>query len=160
MPSHKIGVQMCQEHMPNLQVMFGGKCNVLVGVALWINHCRRARLLVSKNVRRMSQARQIELLEDHDTLPSRASTDFLVCSFATTVPGVYFGCGTIRRYGLGAFQPFGYFCLASSSETEGRIITSSPFFQFTGVATLCLAVSCIESTTRKTSSKLRPVLIG
>ena len=31
---------------------------------------------------------------------------------------------------------------------------------FTGVATLCLAVSCIESRTRRISSKLRAVVIG
>src|SRR4029077_11822212 len=72
----------------------------------------------------------------------------------------YFGWGTILRYGLGDFQPPGYFCCASSFETDGRIMTSSPFFQFTGVATLCLAVSCMESRTRKISSKLRPVLMG
>src|SRR5580704_16349805 len=72
----------------------------------------------------------------------------------------YFGCFTMRRYGRGAFQPPGYFCFASSSETDGRMMTSSPSFQFTGVATLCFAVSCMESTTRRTSSKLRPVLIG
>ena len=46
--------------------------------------------------------------------------------------------------------------LASSSETEPAMMTSSPCFQFTGVATLCLAVSCSESITRRTSSKLRP----
>src|SRR6266705_1060478 len=40
------------------------------------------------------------------------------------------------------------------------MITSSPFFQFTGVATLCFAVSCMESITRRISSKLRPVVIG
>ena len=40
------------------------------------------------------------------------------------------------------------------------MITSSPCFQFTGVATLCFAVSCIESSTRRISSKLRPVVIG
>ena len=40
------------------------------------------------------------------------------------------------------------------------MITSSPGCQFTGVATLCLAVSCSESITRSTSSKLRPVVIG
>jgi hypothetical protein len=33
------------------------------------------------------------------------------------------------------------------------MITSSPCFQFTGVATRCLAVSCSESSTRCTSSK-------
>jgi hypothetical protein len=35
--------------------------------------------------------------------------------------------------------------LASSSVTDPAMITSSPCFQFTGVATLYLAVSCIES---------------
>ncbi len=40
------------------------------------------------------------------------------------------------------------------------MITSSPCFQFTGVATLCRAVSWMESSTRSTSSKLRPVLMG
>src|SRR5690348_7700823 len=73
---------------------------------------------------------------------------------------VHFGCGTMRRYGRGAFQPAGNCFLASSSDTEPEITTSSPCFQFTGVATLCLAVSCSESITRSTSSKLRPVVIG
>jgi hypothetical protein len=31
---------------------------------------------------------------------------------------------------------------------------------FTGVATLCFAVSCSESIARRTSSKLRPVVMG
>ena len=46
------------------------------------------------------------------------------------------GWGVTRRYGLTAFQPFGNFSLASSSETVPAMITSSPSFQFTGVATL------------------------
>src|SRR2546425_3574171 len=71
-----------------------------------------------------------------------------------------FGCGTIRRYGLGAFQPLGYTFFASSSETEPAMMTSSPCFQLTGVETLCFAVNCNESITRSTSSKLRPVVIG
>src|SRR3954465_10805196 len=70
------------------------------------------------------------------------------------------GCFTIRKYGLGAFQPSGEGVFASASETEPAMMPSSPFFQFTGVATLCLAVSCIESRTRRISSKLRPVVIG
>ena len=45
------------------------------------------------------------------------------------------GCGTIRMYGFGAFQPAGYFCFAASSETEPAMITSSPGSQLTGVAT-------------------------
>src|SRR6188508_1832311 len=71
-----------------------------------------------------------------------------------------FGCGTMRIYGLGDFQPSGYVFFASSSDTEPAMMTSSPCFQLTGVATLCFAVSCRESMTRKTSSKLRPVVIG
>jgi len=63
-------------------------------------------------------------------------------------------------YGLGDFQPSGYVSFASSSETEPAMITSSPCCQFTGVETLCFAVSCNESITRRTSSKLRPVVIG
>src|SRR5262249_54043545 len=72
----------------------------------------------------------------------------------------YFGCGTIRRYGFGAFQPAGYFLCASSLETEPPIITSSPGFQLAGVETWCLGVSWSESSTRRISSKVRPVLIG
>ena len=44
--------------------------------------------------------------------------------------------------------------------TAAVMITSSPGFQLTGVANRCLAVSCSESITRSTSSKLRPVVIG
>src|ERR1700737_1787206 len=84
----------------------------------------------------------------HPSLPSKP------------IPGIYFGWGTIRRYGLGDFQPPGYFCFASSSCTAGGMINSSPAFQFTGRATFCLGVNCIESRTRSSSSKLRPVLIG
>ena len=46
------------------------------------------------------------------------------------------GWGVTRRYGLSAFQPFGNFSFASSSETAGAMITSSPSFQLTGVDTL------------------------
>src|SRR5271154_5195469 len=126
--------------------MLGGKRNVLVRVPLRVDDCRRACLLVSDYVGGVCQARKIELFEDHRAFPSLADC--------------YFGWGTMRRYGRGAFQPPGYFCLASSSDTAGTMMTSSPCFQFTGVATLWAAVSCMESRTRKTSSKLRPVLIG
>ncbi len=50
----------------------------------------------------------------------------------------YLGWATVRRYGLCVFQPCGYVFLASSSETAVTMMTSSPCFQFTGVATLCL----------------------
>ena len=66
----------------------------------------------------------------------------------------------MRRYGFGARQPPGNFSFAASSESDGTMITSSPSFQFTGVATLYFAVNCNESITRRISSKLRPVLAG
>ena len=47
---------------------------------------------------------------------------------------IYFGCGTIRMYGLGASQS-PKSSLASSSDTEPAMMTSSPCFQFTGVDT-------------------------
>jgi anti-anti-sigma regulatory factor len=49
---------------------------------------------------------------------------------------VQFGCGTIRMYGRGDSQPSGYVSLASSSDTEPEMITSSPCCQLTGVETL------------------------
>src|SRR5262249_40150159 len=70
-----------------------------------------------------------------------------------------FGWGTIRMYGRGSCQS-PESCLASSLETEPAMITSSPGCQFTGVETLWPAVSWSESSTRSTSSKLRPVVIG
>src|SRR6476620_7432316 len=79
---------------------------------------------------------------------------------AVSVLVVLFGCGVMRRYGFGAFQPAGNLAFASSSDIEGTMITSSPSFQFTGVATLYFAVSCRESMTRRISAKLRPVIAG
>src|SRR6476659_3183535 len=67
----------------------------------------------------------------------RSATPF---SMIASAPD-YLGCATVRRYGLTVLKPSGYFCLASSSDTVVGIITSSPCFQFTGVATLCFAVS-------------------
>src|SRR5579875_4108395 len=63
------------------------------------------------------------------------------------------GWGTIRMYGLGASNSPKRF-RASSSETDPATMTFSPGFQLTGVETGCLALSCSESTTRRTSSKL------
>jgi hypothetical protein len=71
----------------------------------------------------------------------------------------YFGCGTMRRYGLGAFHPAG---TASSRRRrsptrDDHVLAVLPVRRR---RTLCLAVSWSESITRSTSSKLRPVVIG
>src|SRR5579863_6684645 len=150
---------MRQEYVFDLQAMFGCERQIPVDVALRIDDRRDMRFFIPDNVGGVGQAIQVELLQDHDS-PSSHTASLNTSSYTSSSESIYFGWGTIRKYGRGAFQPFGYFCFASSSVTTGRMITSSPGFQFTGVATLCFAVSCIESTTRSTSSKLRPVLIG
>ena len=48
----------------------------------------------------------------------------------------------------------------SIPETAGRMMTSSPALQFAGVATFFVAVSWQESSSRRISTKLRPVLMG
>src|SRR3989442_15001825 len=65
---------------------------------------------------------------------ARMSAALYACSAALAC--VLFGCGTRRRYGFRVFQPPGNFSFAASSLNDGTRITSSPSFQFTGVATL------------------------
>src|SRR5260370_1274815 len=60
-------------------------------------------------------------------------------------------------YGLGASQSPNI-SFASSFETEPAMITSSPCFQFTGVATRGRAGSCSEAITRRTSAAVRCAL--
>ncbi len=83
MPGDEIGVKMRQENVLDLELVLGGKGNVLVGVALRVNNGRRACRFVSNHVGSVRQARQVELLEDHFRPPLYADN--------------YFGCGTIRR---------------------------------------------------------------
>ena len=47
-----------------------------------------------------------------------------------------------------------------SSSIAGEMMTSPPVVQFTGVDTLCLALSCNASSTRRISSMLRPIAAG
>jgi len=50
MPGDKIGVEMRQEYVLDLERVFGGKRNVLVRVTLRVNDGCRACLLASNNV--------------------------------------------------------------------------------------------------------------
>ena len=83
MPGDKIGVEMSEKYVLDSEAVLGGKRDVLVSVALWINDSCRACRLVSNQVGGVRQARQIELLKDH----GRSSP------FGRS----YFGWGTIRR---------------------------------------------------------------
>ena len=69
-----------------------------------------------------------------------------------------FGWRVVRRYGFFVTKPEGNCFFASSSDTAGEMMTSSPAFQSAPVETLWPAVSCSESMTRRISWKLRPVL--
>ena len=50
MSSNEISVEMSQEYVLDLERMFAGEGDVLVGVALWINHSCGASSLVSNDV--------------------------------------------------------------------------------------------------------------
>src|SRR5580658_6193637 len=86
-------------------------------------------------------------IQIHHTYDPCLSAQIRGCEVVSRLP-TYCGCFVTRRYGLIVLNP-GNFCCASSFETAAVMITSSPCFQFTGVATLCFAVSCMESSTRR-----------
>src|ERR1700722_13420663 len=98
---------MRQENVLNFQSVRRGEGNVLVGIPLRVNYGCRACAFVPNQVGSVRQTGQIKLLQDH-----HASFSLTEC---------YLGWGTIRRYGREDFQPPGYFCLASSSVTTGRM---------------------------------------
>lgn len=69
------------------------------------------------------------------------------------------GNGVKRRYGLTTLI-LGNSFSASGLLTLGCTMTSSPGTQLIGVVTRCLSPVCSESTMRRTSAVLRPVLAG
>src|SRR5579863_7970430 len=108
-----------------------------------------ARIFTVGSVKPFKGFTKLYVLSSLTTSPSCVQADYLL------------GCGVMRRYGLISFQPFGNFCfITAGSVSDGTITTSSPSFQFPGVATEWLSVSCSESITRRISSKLRPALCG
>ena len=73
MPGDEISVKMSEEDVLNFQAVLGGKGEVLIGIALRIDHHGRAAGLVTDDVRSVGQTRQVELFEDHwrSTRPHR-----------------------------------------------------------------------------------------
>ena len=65
MPGDEVGVEMGEEHVRDAQPVLGGNAKVLIDVALRIDDGRGARLLVADEIRRVRQAIQIELVQDH-----------------------------------------------------------------------------------------------
>jgi hypothetical protein len=113
MTSDEIRVEMREEDVRDAETPLRSERQVLIDVTLRIDDGRRAGRLVGDEIRRVGQAVQVELPEDH----ARS------------------GCGVTRRYGFFVVNPFGNFFFASSSDTEGTMMTSSPCFQSAGVDT-------------------------
>ena len=87
MTGDEIGVEVREEDVANLQAVPFGRIEIPLHVALRIDDDGRPALAVADEVRRVRETIEVELLEDHGRS--------------------YRGCGTIRMYGRGAFQPSG-----------------------------------------------------
>jgi hypothetical protein len=61
----EIGVKMRQKDVGNAQPVFRGERQVAIHVALGVDDSRDARGLIANQVRGVSEAIQVELLEDH-----------------------------------------------------------------------------------------------
>src|SRR2546425_9475699 len=107
----------------------------------WSSKDRNVRSMISCVARVSSKTPMIAASEVSLTRIVQRSTK----GGSPTSDEAYFGCATVRRYGFTVLKPCGYFFLASSSDTDVGMMTSWPGFQFTGVATTCLAVNWHES---------------
>ena len=63
----EVGVEVGEEDVRDPQAVLGGEGEVLIDVALRVDDGRRVRLLVADEIRRVCEAIQIELLQDHRT---------------------------------------------------------------------------------------------
>jgi hypothetical protein len=62
---HEVGMKVREEHVLDLQTMLGGEREVLIHVTLRIDNSCRARLLVANQIRGVSEAIQVKLLQNH-----------------------------------------------------------------------------------------------
>jgi hypothetical protein len=65
MPRDEVGVKVRENHLLDPEPETGRVGEVVVDVAPGIDHGRHARALVADQVRRLRQAAQVVLLEDH-----------------------------------------------------------------------------------------------
>jgi len=78
MAGYEIGVEMGEKYVLDLERVLGGKRNVLLRIPLRVNDDSGACCLISNNVRRVRQARQVELLKDHDGILLAGFSIFLL----------------------------------------------------------------------------------
>lgn len=76
MPSHEVSVKMSQEDVLNTQSVFAGKSEVTIYIALRIDDCGYAGLLIADDIGGMGQTTEIKLLKDQASSPlvSRVTT--------------------------------------------------------------------------------------
>ena len=79
----EVGVHVGQKHMPYGAVQPLGVEEILLDIALWVDHRRPTADLIGNQVRRVRETTKVVLFEDHRDP---------------------FGCGTIRMYGRGDSQ--------------------------------------------------------
>ena len=152
MSRHEVGMEVSLDNVFDLPILAGCRFEVDIHIALGIDDgCDALR---RNHVRGVGQAAQIEslhLYRFHAVSPGQIVV-FAAASTAAAPPHADTAGPYSNRPGISSPR--------LHWTRHGTMITSSPGFQFTGVATWCLAVSCMESSTRSTSSKLRPVVIG
>jgi hypothetical protein len=93
----EVGVKMRKEDVLDSQAVFGREGEVLIDITLRIDDRCRVGAGVADEIRSVGQTIQIKLLQDHRALLRLPLPDYL-----RDYPS---GCGTMRIYGLGDFQP-------------------------------------------------------
>src|SRR5262245_40735404 len=73
MPGDEIGMKVRQEDMPNLEVHQSGIVQILLDVALRIDDDRGPAWFIAKQVRRVCEATEVVLFEDHSNPSGRFS---------------------------------------------------------------------------------------
>src|SRR5262249_17972859 len=102
MPGDEGGVKMRQEDGRDAETGFVGEGQVLIDVALRIDDRGIVRLLVTHDVRRVGEAVQVELLQDHDGIIMRGTRSG-GAEMAKYTRGEFlgFGAALAGAYGLG-----------------------------------------------------------
>ena len=79
MARDEVRVEVREDDVADRQAVFSGERHVLIDVTLRIDDGSCRRLLVANQIRRMSEAIQVELVEDH-WISSRQYADAVGCS--------------------------------------------------------------------------------
>jgi hypothetical protein len=101
-PGDEVGVEVRQEDVRDAQAVLGRHGDVLIDVTLRIDNGSHARRLVADEVRRVREALQVELLEDHSYAVFRFLAPFAAFAFVaglarSALTGFFFSALTESR---------------------------------------------------------------